>query len=183
MKKFLPMKWLVLLAAFFVLGACGGGGGSNANSANSGGGGTGGVAGDWFGDTMSITVKSPSGTTTTSYNSNETNPVMFTEAPSGYNLTLTTMDTSAINILINTGGESPGTYPVSALSAVSYIVKGSPNTVYGTDATGTITITSIGAVNQPITGSFQVVVSEKSPISDPNNKLDISGTFSITRRM
>lgn len=180
MMKFLPMKWLVMLVTFSVLSACGGGGGGSGEVGDVGG--NGGVVGDWFGDVMTIAVKGPSGTTTTTYNSNEKDPVMFTEAPSGYNLTLTQMDTSAINVAITTAGGSPGTYSVATQTGVRYIVYGSPDTVYGSQ-TGTVTISSIGAVNEPITGSFQVVASEVSPTVNPSNTLEISGTFSITRRM
>jgi hypothetical protein len=170
------LKQLVLCSSLLVLVSCSGGGGDNApgNAA----------------DTMTVTVVNQSaGTTTTTYTANGTDITTFggvSTFPDPDGLTYVNMNSPSVQVVVSANGMTAGTYPITgslAVLSVRYTMYTSPTTteIYATDGSGTIEITSIGAVGQQITGSFNAVVYKGYPVSGPTSTLGVSGTFSVER--
>ncbi len=183
-------KGMVLIFLLTVLVSCGGGGG--------GGGGDGGNGG--IGNTMTVVVKTESGT-------GETMSITpYTEGPiNGYGYYDPDMeadiypDTGRTIIMLSsgvTGGDTPpatlinivtsghtaGVYPIDGTSGMqgiyTYIMyKGGSEYHDSVISSGTVTIDSIGNVGEPVIGSFNAVVL----CTSPTHTHAISGTFNMKR--
>ncbi len=169
MKPFL-MKFMTLIFSLSLLSACGDGGGSSTSNSNG------------TGDSMTVTVVSKStGTTTTTYNGNGSDPVFSAGFNSGR--TIIQMGSAAAGVFISADGTSVNSYPISQTGSptVKYTVYSSstPTTTVYSAMSGTVTLTSVGNIGQPVTGSFEAYLID---ISKPTSTLDISGTFSATRQ-
>jgi hypothetical protein len=162
--KQLRTKWMFLFFGLTLLAACGGGGGGGGGT-SSGGPGTG---------TMTVSIVSQG---TTTYNGNASDPWLASSVSSG---TLTelwsgfTGSDYTTQVYIVTSGTTTGSYPITGSTWVEYI----NNSKTYLSSSGTVTLTSVGTVGEPVAGSFQAVV---SLVTDTTNTLGISGTFSVIR--
>lgn len=157
--------------------SCGGGGGGSPETPPS--------------DTMTVTVGSQAtGTATTTYVADGVTTLSFGSVASYPTPTVTSalINSPTVQVTVSADGVTAGTYPITgslAKLSVRYVLYQSPTTtiIFATNASGTIVLTSIGAVGQQITGSFNADVF-KSPVpmvTYPTNTLNVSGTFSVKR--
>jgi hypothetical protein len=175
-----------LLAILFLTGtlvsSCGGGGASG----NGGNDITAGVAG-----TMTVSVTSGATTTTTTYTANFHDQVMSSTMSTQNNrtwvwlcsgTTVPTNGTCGLEVYILVEGTTPGSYPVSGTITPTYLYY-KKNSYTSSEEwymtrTGAVTLTSIGAAGQPITGTFNTVA---SLASNASVTLRLTGTFNVTR--
>jgi hypothetical protein len=185
--KFRSLMWIVLIFSLAILMSCGGGGG----------GGVGGNSG--IGNTMTVIVKTESGTgetaSITPYTEGSINGYgyydpdmeadiypdtgrMIIMLSSG--VTGGTPPDTTINIV--TSGHTAGAYPIDGTSAMNgiytYITYKDGSEYHdGVISSGTVTIDSIGNVGDPVIGSFSGVVL----CSAPSHTHGFSGTFNMKR--
>jgi hypothetical protein len=140
-------------------------------------------------DTMTVSVWSSStGTTTATYGSGGAAATFFGSVVSWPAPTVTsvTMNNAQVQVVVAADGVTAGAYPITGnltTLMVRYTLYTTPSTtdIYATDASGTITLTGVGAVNEAITGNFNATVFKTFPVSDPTDSLRVSGTFSAKR--
>jgi hypothetical protein len=166
MKK-LNTKLIALLFALSLLSACGGGGGGGSTS----GGGS-------DSDTMTVNIVSLSTpTTTTTYTGSMSTTPTLIGMVYGTSQTVVELAGPTLQVAVCAGGSNASTYPMGLCAAgsgtVTYIISAGTTTTYN-GATGTVTLTSVGGVGQPITGSFDAIV------SDTTNTMRVWGSFSVT---
>lgn len=175
------LRSTVAMLVLFLLASCGGGGGSDGGGNAS---------------TLAITVSQATGTsggsTTTTYTEGPINSRGYYDPSFSADLfptssrTLITMcsgvTTTGCAVLINVGagGTAPGGYSITGgSSTATYILYAAQGNYYDSLASqGTVTLTSVGAVGSPITGSFQAVLGLRST-GTPTRM--VSGTFSVIR--
>jgi hypothetical protein len=163
---------LIIILAVVVFAACGGGGGGGGNAGSA--------------STLTATV----GAGTTTYTEGPINNIGYYDpsfsgdsAPGvGTLITMCSGVSTTCDILINirTADATPGPYPITGGSSTpTYIVYSDHGQhYYSILSSGTVTLTSVGNVGQPITGSFQAVLELWTV---PTSTLAISGTFSVLR--
>ena len=168
-------KRILAAGVLLLMAACGG----------SGGGGT--SPGTPSADTMTVTVWSQAtGTATTTYVADGAATLTVgTVANSG---TAAQLNSPTVQVTVSADGVTAGTYPITGdltKLSVRYVLYQSPTTtiIFGTNGSGTIILTSVGAVGQQITGSFNadVFMSPVPMASYLTNTLNVSGTFSVKR--
>lgn len=159
------MKLMTLIFSLSLLWSCGGGGGGGGESTAGGS------------DTMTVNVVSlTTATITATYTGDfTTTPQLFGMVST--NQTVVQMDNPTLLVSLCSGTITKS-YPVSVCSnggsAVNYVlISGSTSTIYS-GTTGTVTLTSVGATGQAITGSFDAIVSH---ITDTKR---VWGAFSVT---
>lgn len=157
-------------------------------------------SGDSARDTMSVTISSPTGATTTTtytegtYSTNSTgysflNPNVFAYIDA-FNVTTIRLQYwdgvstgSPYNTIIHMQiiGNTPGLYPSGDRymgNDISCDTNDQPYTSIFSNTSGTITLSGVGNVGDKITGTFDAVVSR---LTNTNDTLRISGSFSVTR--
>lgn len=185
MKKELLFGASVLALHALLVISFSGCGGSGSSSGGSGG-----------SSTLSITVSSGTGTTSGSSSAEYTeghineigeyDPSFGGAAEPGAGTLITLCSgvtiTGYCSVMINirTSDTTPGGYTiVGATNTNSYIMYMASGQYYDSIASkGTITLTSVGNVGQPITGTFDAVLGLRS-IGTPT--IGVSGTFSVIR--
>ena len=170
----LSMRLLVQISMLTLLTACGGGGSTDGNSAAS---------------TMTVMI---GGGGTATYTEGPINNLGYYDPSfSGDNAagqgTLITMCSGVngpdpCNVLINirTSDMIPGGYTIAGgTNTTTYFMYMTQGQYYDSLVSkGTITLTSVGGVGEPITGSFQAVLGLRS---SGTTTIGISGTFSVIR--
>ncbi len=169
-------KWMVLVFALSMVAACGGGGGGGGDTPDGGG-------SDW----MTVNVFSQStGTTTTTYTGNyATTPALTGSVYTSLTVTQTfaTLSGPPVQVNLCASGIDLASYPIingtcfNGGASVSYVLRSGPTITVFDGTTGTVTLTRVGNQWQPITGSFDAIVSE---FSAPSNTMRVWGTFSVT---
>ena len=169
-------RGLFLIFLMTLLTACGGGGSSNGGGPAS---------------TMTVTLA----TGTTTYTEGHINNIGYYDPSfsgdcdplAGTLITMCsgvtyTMSHTTCDVLINvrTSDMTPGPYSITGnSSADTYVLYHNKTQFYDSFvSSGTITLTSVGSVGAPITGSFQAVL---QLLSAPTTTMGISGTFSVIR--
>ncbi len=170
-------KWTVLVFALYLLAACGGGGGSGGNTTGGGGG------SDW----MTVNVVSlTTPTTTTTYTGNyTTTPALTGSVYTSLTVTQTfaTLSGPPVQVNLCASGIDLASYPIingtcfNGGASVSYVLRSGLTITVFDGTTGTVTLTSVGNQWQPITGSFDAIVSE---FSAPSSTMRVWGAFSVT---
>ena len=149
------------------------------------GGGTGGPgleAGRWM--TVNVQSNTEAATTTTYKGDITTSPVLFGEVVSFSTFTQTILELSGPSLQLsvcakNTAADTYQIDPGLMCTGVQYIMIHNPTLpqhIYGA-ISGTVTLTSDGAVGEPITGSFDSIVSNNTDTKR------VWGSFSIKRVM
>lgn len=158
--------------------------------ASCGGGGGGGLPIGGGGDSITVNIASQTtATTTTTYTGNlTTTPVLFGEVTTDQ--TVVELSGPTLQIALCAGGIGTGSYPIASCtsggSVVDYYVTNNSTTTYYiaseaySNTSGTVTLTSVGARNHSITGSFDAIVTNMTDTTDTKR---IWGTFNVTNDM
>ena len=172
----------LMMAALALLVSCGGG---------SSGGGSGSASTTTI--TVSAATGSVPGTGTTTYTEGPINgygyydPSFSGDCAAGLGMLITMcsgvtgMGPCDVLINIRTSGWTPGGYLVTGgtATAATYLLYMKQGSYYDSLASqGTVTLTSVGNVGEPISGSFRAVLGLRS-IGTPT--IEVSGTFSVIR--
>ena len=159
------LKQLVLCSSLLVLASCSGGDGSVSTASK-----------------MTVTT----GASTTTYTSGPINTFGYYDPSFNadlFSMTSTqitmcsgvTDTTCGISINITTAGTTPGPYPITG----TRILYSDHGAYYDSIASSvTVTLTSVGNVGEPITGSFQAVLGLRTDLTTTQS---IYGTFSVIR--
>lgn len=187
--RMFSMKWIMLLVALMLTASCGGGGGSSSTETNTNPADTTLNTGAVPNGNVTITVVSPTtGTTTNTYTGTyyTPDPTLFAQAVTSidFNASMIVMHSSSVTLDLIVAAATPGTYTGSGLdtsfTTLAYTIHDSPTnpTTYAcTD--GTIVLTAVGGEGIPFTGTFQGTFKKISPVADPTNTLQLSGSFTI----
>ncbi len=176
--KMISSKWLIIAAAIFLLAGCGGGGGGS--NENNGGNPSGGGDSSMTVNVVSLTTA----TTTNTFTGSFTTTPAFIGIVSHPSVTQAIVEMSGPDLQVSVCANmqaGPGTYAIDSglmCTGVQYIVisAGTGTKIYGAES-GTITVNSYGSVGEPITGSFDSIVTN---LTDTQR---VWGVFSIKRIM
>jgi hypothetical protein len=178
------MKLFALALAMGAIAGCGGGGGPSTGGAGSA-------------STMTVTLATGSGMSggigTTTYTEGPINNFGYYDpsfsgdiaAGAGMLITMCSGVTGAgpCNVLINvnTSGWTPGGYLVTGGTSTTstYLLYMEQGQYFdGIASKGTVTLTSVGNVGEPIEGSFQAILALRT---NSSTTIEVSGVFSVVR--